>query len=213
MTCLQSDYAQQPWCTVACDPSLVKNYCPSEATSGRSAFCVQMPKDFQGPTTPLCLPICANVSECKDMSDQWELCANASYKNTTFIKDLPTKVCQSPTAHGQVKIDPVLCDWQDKAAGDPKYAEAKQACLALCSFKGGMLKTCQLWPKGKTEACCGWACFQYLTPGGKFDNARLSGPIKCLLKAFEAFQNTPEVCSGYKTQCESYEFPPWIQGP
>lgn len=208
LLCLQSDYAKEPWCTVQCDPGLVKNYCPSDQTSGKSAFCVQMPKDFQGPTAPLCLPICANVAECHGYDEQWEQCAKPAYKNATFITDLPTKVCQSPSANGQVKVDPVLCDWQDKTGTEPGPVEGKQACVALCK---GLLKSCQLWPKGKTEACCGWACFQYLTPGGKFDNSRLSGPIKCLNKAYEAFSATPEVCTGWKDQCG--ELPGWVQAP
>ena len=203
--CLDSDYAK-PFCVATCEPGQVKDYCKQPELNGAAAFCVQMPKDFAGPSTPLCLPICANVAQCHQTNPSWELCAKPTYKNIVLITDLPTKVCQSPSAHGQIHVDPVLCDWQDKAGALPQFAEAKQACVAVCK---GLLKSCQLWPKPKTEDCCGWACFQWVTPGGKLDNTRLSGKIKCLITAFNSFQNTPQVCTGWQDQCG--DLPAWVK--
>lgn len=206
LTCLDSDYSVKPFCALPCAAADVKNYCKDPVLGGRTGFCVQMPKDFQGPANPWCFPMCDNLAQCQTYDAQWELCAKATYKELPLVTDLPTKVCQSPSAHGQIRVDPVLCDWQDKAASDPKYGEAKQQCVALCK---GLLKSCQLWPKGKTEDCCGWACFQWVTPGGKIDNSRLSGPIKCLVKAYQAFQDTPQICTGWQDQCGA--LPPWVQ--
>ncbi len=206
LLCLKSDYSTAPFCTAQCAASLVKDYCKQPELQGAAALCVQMPKDFQGPKEPLCLPICGNVAQCHGSNAAWEVCAKPGYKNQLLFNDLPTKVCQSPSAHGQIQVDPVLCDWQDKAAALPQFAEAKQACLAVCK---GILKSCQLWAKPKTEDCCGWACFQWLTPGGKLDNNRLSGSIKCLNTAYAAFQGTPQVCTGWQEQCG--QLPAWVQ--
>ncbi len=199
---MDSEYAPEPWCLGPCDSSQVKNYCTakqlgSSTGQDQQGFCVQMPSGFAGPATPLCLPICANTAQCKALDSQWEICAQPAYKGQTFVKDLPTKVCQAPSAHGQLKVDPVTCDWQSQTT-DPIYAEAKNNCIALCK---GFLKACQLWPKTRSEACCGWACFKHLTPGGQVDAERLGGEIKCYIKAFTAYQSTGLVCTAWKDEC------------
>lgn len=202
LQCLESDYAPHPWCGASCDSTQLKNYCMAEQLSstgsaGPQGLCVQMPSNFAGPTQPLCLPICSNLATCTALDDQWETCAQPSYKGLTFIKELPTKVCQAPSAHGQIKVDPVSCDWAAKAT-DPIYADAKSLCKAICA---GFLKSCQIWPKTQSTDCCGWACFQYVTPGGTVNTKRLDSEIKCYIKAFTAFAQTPEVCTAYADEC------------
>ncbi len=196
LTCLDSDYAPHPWCTTACPSSQVKNYCDPASVGGAQAFCVQMPASFQGPSTPLCLPICANLAACTALDSQWEQCAKPKYKELPLITDLPTKVCLAPSAHGQVQVDPQLCDWQDKVT-DPVQVAAKPVCLAACK---GILKACQLGAKERSEACCGWDCWQYVTPGGTLDEQRLS-TVKCLNKSFAANQSAPTVCTAWQEDC------------
>lgn len=202
LQCIDSEYAPHPWCGASCDSSQLKNYCTAEqlgsaGAAGQQGLCVQMPAGFAGPQQPLCLPICSNLASCQALDPQWETCAQPSYKGLTFIKDLPTKVCQAPSAHGQNKVDPLTCDWAAKAT-DPSYADAKTLCKAICA---GFLKSCQLWPKSQSADCCGWACFQYVTPGGIVSTVRLDSEIKCYIKAFTAYAQTPKVCEAYATEC------------
>lgn len=202
LQCIESDYAPHPWCGTTCEASQLMNYCTpaqlgSAGLSGQQGFCVQMPAKFVGPKQPMCLPICSNLAACEEMDSQWEACAQPSYKGLTFIKEMQTKVCQAPSAHGQIKVDPVTCDWAAKAT-DPSYADAKSLCKAICS---GFLKSCQLWPTTQSGDCCGWACFQYVTPSGVVSTARLDAEIKCYIKAFTAYAQTPQVCSAYLDQC------------
>jgi hypothetical protein len=196
LDCQQSDYAPTPWCTALCPTSKIKNYCDNEALQGVPALCVQMPSDFAGPSTPFCAPVCSNLASCTHLSSQWELCNKLSYKAKVLITDLPTKVCMAPSANGQVKVDPVTCDWEAKIT-DPLLNEAKQQCKSVCK---SFLIPCQYWPKPQSEACCGWACMQYLTPGGQLDNDRLSKDIKCLTNASIAYQGGPKVCTGWQDQ-------------
>lgn len=196
LECQQSDYASVPWCTAPCSVDKVKNYCDSAALQGVPALCVQMPADFAGPKTPFCAPVCSNLAACTALGSQWELCNKLEYKKKVLITDLPTKVCMAPSANGQVKVDPVVCDWEAKVT-DPLLSEAKQQCKLVCK---SFLMPCQYWPKTQSEACCGWACMQYLTPGGALDNDRLSGEIKCLTNAFAAYKDGPKICTGWQEQ-------------
>lgn len=196
LVCQQSDYAPKPWCTAPCPAAKIKDYCDAASIGGAAGLCVQMPASFQGPKDPFCAPICSNLAVCQGIDPVWELCSKLEYKKNVLITDLPTKVCLAPSANGQVKVDPVLCDWEDKVQ-DPLLSEAVQQCKSVCK---NFLIPCQYWPKPKTEACCGWACMQYVTPGGQLDNDRLSKDIKCLGKAFAAFQGTPQMCTGWQDQ-------------
>lgn len=201
LLCMTSEYAPGSWCTRACATSLVGNHCSdgelgTPAASGPHGFCVQMPGGWNGPAHPFCVPQCNNVAECPGGAATWESCEKPQYKNTPLLPSLPTRTCQSPSAHGQITVDPVTCDWMDKVK-DPKVTAAKQECIAYCKF----LATCKLSdPKTEKVDCCTWRCFQRLTPNGNIDN-KLLAETKCYVKSFNAYAGTNMVCSGYKSDC------------
>lgn len=192
--CQSGDYAPEPFCTMACDEE--KTYCDESETGGVQGLCLQLPEDFQGPVRRFCAPICNNTGECKALSTMWSSCDKPEWKNVRLYPELPTRVCLSPETHGQIVVDPVLCDWEQHVK-DPKFNSARQVCKAYCEF----LVTCKFWDK-KQEAleCCGWRCFQKMTPGGAVDD-KVEDETKCYLNAFGAAQGTGKVCeAGYYEQ-------------
>lgn len=194
--CMQSEFAPSGWCTALCDTP--GDYCAEPRTGGVPALCVQMPAGFQGPAKPFCTRRCDNTLQCTDVWVGWETCAKPAYKNTALYNDLPTKVCMSPASHGQVQVDPVLCDWQDKVT-DPQFQAAKQVCKAYCTY----LKTCQFFDANKENIdCCSWRCFQKMTPTGVVDD-KIEDEMKCYTTAFfQAYANTPQVCTGPSNDCD-----------
>ncbi len=195
LLCIDGDWAPQPWCGKACDNP--GDYCDTLTTHDVGSLCIQLPDDFKGATKQFCAPICTNGDTCSGLWSGWDKCAKPAWKNKALYNDLPTKVCQSPGTHGQVVIDPVVCDWESKIT-DPKYTNAKQVCKAYCSF----LKTCQIWDTSKEKlTCCQWRCFQDMTPGGKVDDA-VEDAKKCYVTAFNNAQGTPKVCTLHEEQCQ-----------
>ncbi|MEY3015469.1 MAG: hypothetical protein RIT45_4204 [Pseudomonadota bacterium] len=192
--CQTGDWAPEPFCTMACDEA--KTYCDEATTGGPQGFCIELPSDFQGPVARFCAPMCNNTAECKAISGIWATCAKPEWKNTPLSPELPTRVCLSPDTHGQIVIDPVLCDWEQHVT-DQKYASARKVCKAYCSF----LQTCKFWDSKKESLdCCGWRCFQKMTPGGAVDDT-VEDETKCYLNAFGAAQGTGKVCDpGYYEQ-------------
>ncbi len=207
LICVDGDWAPAPWCAKACDNP--GDYCdqleadsPAMAGSDPGAplqgnsLCVALPGDFQGGTATFCAPICDNTDACRGLWTGWSKCAKPTWKNKVRYPALPTLVCQAPASQGQVVVDPVACDWEDKVT-DPKFSNAKQVCKAYCSF----LQICQLWdPKKEKLSCCQWRCFQDLTPGGTLDDAA-EDLKKCYIKAFNSAQGTPKVCTLHREQC------------
>ncbi|MCO4760050.1 MAG: hypothetical protein KC502_00985 [Myxococcales bacterium] len=194
LACADGDWAPRPWCTKACtNPG---DYCDTADLGATAGLCVTVPSDFKGELKTFCAPICNNTDTCKSNWSQWQKCTKPAWKNTDLYPALPTKVCQSPDSHGQVVIDPVICDWESKVT-DPKYTNAKQVCKAYCNF----LKTCQLWQTSKEKLdCCRWRCFQEMTPSGVV-NDEIEDKKKCYIKAFNSAQGTPKVCTIHEEQC------------
>lgn len=206
LTCQDSEFAPFPWCTAPCPTDKVKAYCDDPALGTLPGFCIQMPAGWRGPAEPFCAPTCAKLADCQGLDGKWEACGKPVYKQIELTSGEPTKVCQNPSSHGQIHVDPKTCDWEAKVT-DPKFTEAKQVCKAWCDF----MILCKLWdPKGSTTAkeCCGWACFQYVTPGGVVDNQRLSSELKCFVKSHSANAGTDRVCSGPIEDCGT---PPALQ--
>ena len=195
LVCLNGDWAPRPWCGQVCDKA--GDYCDTATTGGVSTLCVELPEDFQGQERRFCAPICDNVNQCSAISSDWDKCGQPTWKNKVLYNDLPTRVCMAPGAQGQVVVDPVVCDWQDKLTA-PKYVGAIQVCKAYCTF----LKTCQYWDTGKEKIdCCHWRCIQEMTPGGAVDDA-VEDEKKCYINAFTNAQGTPKVCTLHEQQCQ-----------
>lgn len=201
LTCIDGDWAPEPWCARPC--SNPGDYCDAVETSSNAgaplngnSLCIALPGDFQGATATFCAPTCNNTDACRGLWTGWSKCAKPTWKNKALYPALPTLVCQAPASQGQVVVDPVACDWEDKVT-DPKFTNAKQVCKAYCSF----LQICQLWDTKKEKlACCQWRCFQDLTPGGTLDD-EAEDLKKCYIKAFNSAQGTPKVCTLYQEQC------------
>jgi hypothetical protein len=193
---MQSDYSTSGWCTLWCDNP--KDYCDAEALGGAKALCLKMPDEFKGPSKPFCALRCDNTPQCTKVWSGWEKCAKPAYKNINLYNELPTKVCMAPASHGRVQIDPIRCDWQDKVTGISGYQIATQVCKAYCTY----LTKCKFFDPNKEHIdCCTWRCFQRMTPSGKFDDG-VEDEIKCYTTAFfQAYANTPEVCSGPTKDC------------
>ena len=193
--CMQSEFAPSGWCTVFCDNP--GDHCVDAALNGAGGLCVQMPTGFRGPSKPFCTMKCDNSNDCTAVWASWERCAKPSYKNENIYNDLPTRVCEAPSAHGQVRVDPIACTWESDYM-QPQYQEAKQVCKAYCTY----LKTCQLFDtKKENYDCCTWRCFQKATPQGKVDETYM-GDLKCYTQAFYvSYQGTGEVCTGPTTDC------------
>ena len=195
LICMDGDWASQPWCSKVCaNPG---DYCDTLGSHGRAGLCIALPADFKGADATFCAPICNNSDTCKSWWSGWDKCDKPTWKKAPLYPGLPTRVCQSPDTHGQLVIDPVVCDWKDKIT-DPKFIDAKQVCKGYCGF----LKTCQLWDTTKEKLdCCEWRCFQEMTPGGAV-SATVEAQKKCYIKAFGAAQGTPKVCTLHTEQCE-----------
>ena len=201
LACQDSEFAPFPWCARPCPVDRVKDHC--DAVPGEpQGFCVQMPTGWRGPTAPFCVPECANLAECQGHAPGWEACTKPKYKNTNLYPALPTRVCQAPSAHGQIHVDPTTCDWEAQVT-DPMLQAAKGLCKAFCQFK----KDCQLRKPAETAACCGWTCFQWLTPGGAVDAPR-EAALKCHIKSYSANTGTPLVCTAWKDDCKGLQSVP-----
>ncbi len=200
LTCLVGDWAPRPWCGQTCDN--VSDYCDAASTDGVATLCIELPEDYQGQTRRFCAPICDNVNQCSAISSDWDKCGQPQWKNKTLYNDLPTRVCMSPDSHGQVLVDPVACDWQDKV-DTTKFISVIQVCKAYCTF----LKTCQYWDSSRENLdCCRWRCIQEMTPGGAIDDA-VEDQKKCFINAFTNAQGTPKVCTLHEQQCDPLRDP------
>ena len=194
--CLDSDYSPFKWCTRFCATEGAQSPCSSGSLGSTPGLCIQMPPGSRGPSQPFCAPVCGKLAECTSLEKTWETCEKPAYKKIVLYNALPTKVCMAASANGQPVVDPLTCDWTGKVT-DPKFDQVKGDCTAYCQFK----TTCQLFDPNKEHAdCCTWHCFQHLTPGNVVDNAAESC-IKCYIKAYAAFQNTDQVCTGWQSQC------------
>jgi hypothetical protein len=193
--CMQDEFAPFGWCSAPC--TTPRSFCDPADLGGQTALCIQMPADFSGRSEPFCAARCQTLAGCRDLAAGWETCEKAHYKNTDRYPELPDKVCMAPSAHGQIKVDPTTCAWEDKVT-DPAVQEAKQRCRVFCDFK----KACQLFdPSSTPYDCCTWACFGAMTPNGQMDN-EYRNRIACFNNSFAANQNTPKVCTAWQTDCE-----------
>lgn len=196
LICLHGDWAPKPFCTRAC--ATAKDYCTAADTGGPLGLCLQLPDDFRSETKMFCLPICQQTADCKALAPMWEKCSKPTWKNKPLTPELPTTVCHAPSAQGQVVVDPVACDWQDKFPA-PQYQNPKQVCGSYCNF----LKTCKFWDSNKEKIeCCTWRCFQQMTPQGAVDD-QVEDEKKCYINAFGSAQGTVKVCDAgyYASQC------------
>ena len=195
LLCMQSDFSTSGWCTMWCDNP--KDYCDADELGGAKALCLKMPDNFKGPSKAFCALRCDNTPQCNKVWSGWETCAKPAYKNINLYNDLPTKVCMAPASHGRIQIDPIRCDWEDKATRS-HFQGPKQVCKAYCTY----LTKCKFFDPNKEHIdCCTWRCFQRMTPGGKVDDG-VEDEIKCYTTAFfQAYANTPEVCSGPTKDC------------
>ena len=192
LTCQDSEYAPFPWCTLPCTDA--KTPCDKAQLGGRTGLCIQMPDGWRGPAAPFCAPTCVNSAQCTPLDNRWETCALPAYKKSPLYGDVG-KVCQAPSANGQIVVDPVTCAWQDKIT-DPGVQDLKGICASFCSF----LTTCQIKTPGQPTDCCTWQCFQHLTPGGARDMAKVN-EAKCYLNSFDGNQQSPNVCTAFITDC------------
>ena len=196
LLCLDSDYSPFKWCTRFCSMDIVADHCDQAELGGAKGFCIQMPAGARGPGKPFCAPECGKLAECTSLEKTWETCEKPAYKKIALYPGLNQNVCMAASANGQPVVDPLTCDWKAKVT-DPKFDQVKGDCAAYCQFK----TTCKLFdPNTENADCCTWHCFLHLTPGSVVDNAAVSC-IKCYNKAFNAFQGTGEVCTGWQSQC------------
>lgn len=189
-----SEFAPFSWCTKACDE--VAKPCDEADLGGREGFCVQMPKDWRGPKAPFCAPKCGNPAACKSLDAGWETCDYLEYKGDPVpgYANL-TSVCQAPSSHGAVHVDPLTCDWEGSFPDHNKFGEAKAVAKQYCQ----MLNTCQLRSACTTPACCTWRAFQYLIPQGPsqaVDNKRIA-ELKCYPQSLASHQGSPDVCTAW----------------
>lgn len=192
LVCQDSEYAPFPWCTLPCVD--VKAPCDKALLGGRNGLCIQMPDGWRGPAAPFCAPTCGNSSQCTPLASGWETCALPAYKQKPLYGDVG-KVCQAPSANGQIHVDATTCDWQALIT-DPKVQDLKGLCASFCSF----LTACQFKAAGQISDCCTWQCFQHLTPGGVRDLGRVND-LKCYIQSFDANQQSPAVCTAFVDDC------------
>ncbi len=192
LTCQDSEYAPFAWCTLPCTD--VKAPCDSALLGGHAGMCIQMPSGWRGPAGGFCAPTCGNSSQCTPLDSRWETCDVPAYKKQALYGDVG-KVCQAPSANGQIVVDPQTCQWQDLIT-DPGVQDLKGVCAAFCTF----LTACQIKAPSQSADCCTWQCFQHLTPGGTRDLARVNA-TKCYLDSFDANAQNPNVCTAFIGDC------------
>ena len=192
LACQDSDYAPFAWCTLPCAEE--KAPCDKALLGGINGLCIKMPAGWRGPDTPFCAPTCGNSSHCTPLDSRWETCALPAYKKVPMYGDVG-KVCQAPSANGQIIVDPTTCAWQELIT-DPGVQDLKGICASFCAF----LTTCQIKTPSQTADCCTWQCFEHLTPGGARDLARVND-AKCYIKSFDANAQSPNVCTAFVGDC------------
>ncbi|MFZ4578576.1 MAG: hypothetical protein ACOYOB_09310 [Myxococcota bacterium] len=193
LTCQKSEYNTFSWCTRPCDNP--GDYCSGDGLGGGKGFCVQMTAGWRGPAEAFCAPYCSKLADCKGLDAQWEACSKPDYKGTPLYPALPVLVCQSPSAHGQLVVDPATCDWESHYTKTP-FLEVKNECKLFCQF----LTTCKLQPSTIKPECCSWQCFRWVTPNDQVDYQRLSGShgVKCFTKSFTSHSETGNVCTAWQ---------------
>ena len=196
LVCQDGEFAAFPWCTRAC--SKAGTHCDEDLLGGRKGFCVEMPAGWRGPSGAFCAPECFKSSDCKALAP-WEACEKPEYKAKTLYNDLNVLICASPSAHGAPWVDPATCLYEAQYPDNVKYGEAKAWAKAYCQ----VLDVCKLRDKCESHQCCMWHAFQYLTPGGKPDNARIAA-LKCWDKSFTANKDTPAICSSWQLDCAQF---------
>lgn len=186
--CLLSEYAPFGWCTAPCTE--VKEPCAADQNGDFGGYCVEMPDDFPDSPKKFCVPICKNIFECQAKTPLWEECKKPQWKGNVLYGDSEVLACQAPSAHGQIKIDPVTCANWKEAFGE------FQSQIALCEAYCDYLTTCKEVPAASTYnvECCGYGCTLQMTQGGEVSKP-YEKKIKCYVQNHTAFLGLPQVCS------------------
>ncbi len=199
-----SEFAPFSWCTRACND--FNHHCDEADLGGRKGLCIQMPEDWRGPKTPFCAPECGTKGDCKGLEAGWETCGEPKYKGVPLPgASSLSHICQAPSSHGAVHVDPVTCAWEGSFTDNNKFGEAKAVAKKYCD----MLNTCKLRSACTTPACCTWHAFQYLIPKGPseaVDNKRIA-ELKCYPQSVASHLGSPSVCTAWLESDDCGELP------
>lgn len=187
--CMTSQYGT-PFCTRPC--SNAWEPCPAgdDVAAGQS-LCVsyedppnpQAPA-FEGELLRFCVPRCQDVRECAGLDPVWEACDVPRWLGDPLFPALGSqKVCQSPSFHGKVPVDPAQCDWERTVK--PAYNNEANLCRAYCEY----LDRCkELEPLADTR-CCEWGCFNRIVVEDTVQTAWRE-TIRCYIDNHAAFPET-----------------------
>ncbi len=193
--CLDNELAGFGWCSAECDE--VKEPCPADSLGNIGGWCVEMPEDFPDEPRRFCVPVCNDIFECQAKTDLWEECQQPEWKGNVLYGDASdVRACQSPSAHGKIKIDTTTCaDWKDAFAG---FAKQIATCEAYCEY----LVTCKEVPSPSTynKTCCAYGCTLQAVKDGEIQEP-YEKEKQCYEQAHFSFRGTPQLCSAPLDQC------------
>lgn len=187
--CMNSQYGT-PFCTRPCTSAW--EACPAGDDAGAGeALCVSFENPpnpqapaFQGELARFCVPQCVDVRECAGLDPVWEACDVPKWLGDPLFPALGgLKVCQSPSFHGKVPVDPALCDWERTAK--PAYTNEANLCRAYCRY----LDRCKALDSGAGTTCCEWGCFNRIVIEDTVQTAWRE-KIRCYIDNHAAFPET-----------------------
>lgn len=187
--CMTSQYGT-PFCTRPCTNEWEPCPAGDDAAAGQS-LCVsyeappnpQAPA-FQGELLRFCVPRCQDVRECAGLDPAWEACDVPKWLGDPLYPALGNqKVCQSPSFHGKVPVDPATCDWERTVK--PAYNNEANLCRAYCEY----LDRCKELEPLADVGCCEWGCFNRIVVEDTVQTAWRDA-IRCYIDNHAAFPET-----------------------
>ena len=193
--CLLNEYAAFGFCTADCDE--VKEVCAPDSAGNYGGLCIEMPEDFPDTPRRFCAPLCNDIFECQGKTPLWEESKPIEWKGNPLYGELTNVlVCQSPSSHGVIKVDPTTCeDWE---ASFGEFTKQVNTCKAYCEY----LVFCKevVAPSTYNKTCCAYGCTLEMTKNGEVQEP-YEKKIQCYEQTFYAFQTTPLVCEQPLEDC------------
>jgi hypothetical protein len=193
--CLTSDYAPFAFCSAPC--TVEEEPCPTADGSPSAGFCTRFPASFVGASGPVCLPLCASLTECAAKSNLWERCDPPSYKGQELYGATSgISVCAAPSSNGKPVVDAATCaGWSE--AYRAEYATQVSICGAFCDF----LASCAQLTDGASEDCCGYGCFQRMVGSDGEIDVPYEKLVKCYVTSYDSRVGTKTRCDAPTSDC------------
>jgi len=188
--CMKSQYGT-PFCTRACGSAW--EACPAgpDLAPGQVTLCVDF-NELPSPNTPtfsgdlkrFCAPRCFENRDCRNLDPAWERCAVPSWLGEPLAPQIGNQlVCQSPSFHGKVPVDPSTCNWAPTVKA--QFNNEAGLCRAYCEY----MWNCKELESSAGRECCEWGCYNRMVVESEVNDA-WRDDIRCFIDNHAAWPET-----------------------